>query len=507
MITLWTALVLAQAADSPRRLALVVGSNEGLSAEEPLRYAARDADRVADALVRVGDVRPEDLVLLRNPDASSIGLGLDALVERTQLEPSSVVVVYYSGHASARALHVGGERVWLADVVARLAEMDSRVELLIVDACGSGALTRRKGVVPAEPFELSLADRLDTEGLAILTSSSPGEDAQESERLRGGVFTHHLVAGLLGAADGTGDGLVTLTEAFRYGYDQTVRTTSAAPFLQHPAYRIQLSGKHDLVVSRLDRDSQARLWLDEPGTWLVLGARQLDLVVEIEVEEPIVMALPPGPYLLRRRYRGVVEETRAHLARGAAVRLDGAPSRRISAGEVVRKGYDPERRSAGVLFVGGGVARPFGIGNGPAPHVQIGLRGDARSLSGALRVRLDQQRAVEGALTSHQRAIGLDAELARMQHLVSDRLVLGLGVRAGAATVHQRFDTLGRAPPRSGLVGHVGSVGRLETTVGSRWLLSLSGGVDALAYQRASDEALTAVVRPFGGLEVGVYVW
>ena len=492
--------------DGARRFALVIGSNKGINEEATLRYAADDAERFAGALLRVGDVREEDLVLLRNPQASSVRRALEDLGERTARTPQSVVIVFYSGHASDHALHVGGERLPLQPLVERMTAMPSQVELLVVDACGSGALTRRKGVVAAEPFHLSIGERLDTEGMAILTSSSPGEDAQESEHLQGGVFTHHLVTGLLGAADRSGDGLVTLTEAFEYGYDQTVRTTSVAPFLQHPAFDIQLRGKQDLVVSRLDRATPTRLRLDEPGTWLMLDDDDETLIAELQVDHPVALAVPAGQYVLRRRYEGRLFEADVEVVDGQETRLTASSLRRLSAGETVRKGVDPGRSTAGVLLLGAGMAGPFGIGQGPAGVGQLGLRIDTRALSLTPRILVDHQRSSNGALQGTQTSLGAELSLLRMQHVVGDRLLLGVGVRAGGLAARQRFVTPGSASPETGLVGYLGSVVRLESTIASRWVLGLQGGIDALALQR-TDQTLRAVVRPFAAVEVGAYIW
>ena len=146
----------------------------------------------------------------------------------------TLLVVYYSGHADAEALHLGGSRLSFGELTDAVEAMPVDVRVLVVDACRSGGLTRVKGATPAEPFAISTEDRLAATGTAIITSSSAGEDAQESDDLGGGVFTHHWVAGLLGAADTSDDGAVTLTEAYRYAYAQTLRSTSLQPVVQHP---------------------------------------------------------------------------------------------------------------------------------------------------------------------------------------------------------------------------------------------------------------------------------
>ena len=81
-------------------------------------------------------------------------------------------------------------------------------------------------------------------GSILLGSSSGLESAHESEALSGSFFTHHLVAGLRGAADRNGDGEVTLGEVFAYAKELTVRDSvlqSEAP--QHPSFLVNLSGR------------------------------------------------------------------------------------------------------------------------------------------------------------------------------------------------------------------------------------------------------------------------
>jgi hypothetical protein len=81
------------------------------------------------------------------------------------------------------------------------------------------------------PLELS------GEGSVLIASSSGLERAHESEGLLGSYFTHHFVAGLRGAADPRGDGIVTVTDAFAYAKERTVRDTAAvASEPQHPSF-------------------------------------------------------------------------------------------------------------------------------------------------------------------------------------------------------------------------------------------------------------------------------
>ena len=99
-------------------------------------------------------------------------------------------------------------------------------------------------------------------GHAFLTSSAETEAAQESDRIRASYFTHYLISGFRGAADLSGDGKVTLNEAYQFAFNETLgRTVDTKGGAQHPSYDINMSGTGDVVmtdVRQTTRDAGAR---------------------------------------------------------------------------------------------------------------------------------------------------------------------------------------------------------------------------------------------------------
>jgi uncharacterized caspase-like protein len=63
------------------------------------------------------------------------------------------------------------------------------------------------------------------EGFFLLAASKPGEDSKERAELGHGAFTSALLAGLHGAADNDGDGLLPLSELFGYVAREVPRLT------------------------------------------------------------------------------------------------------------------------------------------------------------------------------------------------------------------------------------------------------------------------------------------
>lgn len=73
---------------------------------------------------------------------------------------------------------------------------------------------------------MRFTDDLATSGEAVLTSSAAHEQALESREIRASFFSHHFVSGLRGATGSSGDGRVTIGEAYRYAFVNTLLATS-----------------------------------------------------------------------------------------------------------------------------------------------------------------------------------------------------------------------------------------------------------------------------------------
>ncbi|HET9988985.1 MAG TPA: caspase family protein, partial [Kofleriaceae bacterium] len=208
------------------RFAVIVGDNAGAADEQRLRFAESDAQHVAELLGEVGGVPEENQVVLRGKSADQMRRALIATNERIRTGQhagrDAVLIVYYSGHGDADALHLGDSQLSLRELEALVRGSAAQVRILVIDACRSGAVTRVKGGRPAPPIVLSNTEELDGEGVIVLTASAAGEDAQESDDVGGSFFTHYLLSALRGAADDNGDQLVTVAEAFRYTRDRTI---------------------------------------------------------------------------------------------------------------------------------------------------------------------------------------------------------------------------------------------------------------------------------------------
>lgn len=501
------ALLLSAAHADVERFALVIGANHGLAEEESLRYAERDAERMARTLQQVGDVAAHRVVVLRSTEADEVSRALDEMASRVagvEDGDDTLLLVYYSGHASREALHLNGTRLPLRELRDRIEAVPADVSVLMVDACQSGALTR-KGAAPAEPFALDEAP-LDSEGLAILTSSSVGEDAQESELFRGGVFTHHLVNGLLGAADTSRDGRITLEETYDYAYAHTLETTSWTEIVQHPSFSFELRGTSNLVLSRLDNPRGAgSVTFEEAGSYLLFEESTAELSAEVTVAAGARIFVAPGRYRVRRREEGQVLEGSVHVTLGEATVVDPADLEARAYGETVRKGL-ARRRAATMLSAGAGIVPPLTGGATVGPATHLGLRVDLAPISMGARVHYTWQGWSNEELQSNLHRVSVDLYLSKMFDvgLVSP----GFGVRGGLDVYRQIFDKPGLADTALG--GRVGPVAGLEVKLHPRVVLGLWGGADMVIAPTWEPETDSRQLRlsasPNALLELGFYV-
>ena len=298
------AAVPPQAEAPTKRAAVVVGANKAAAGRRELRYSYRDADQMASVLRDAGRFAPAAVTVLKDPAPQEVLSALDTAISQLSGTPGeSLLLFYYSGHSDERALYPGGKALPIQELLQRLENTAVTVRIGIIDACRGGAWTRAKGVKPVEPFEVRVPLDLHSEGSALLASSAGQEDAHEGDALTASFFTHHLVAGLRGAADRTRDGRVTLGEVFEYAQALTVRdTTLAGGSPQHPSFRTNLSGRADLAMTEIS-ESRSQLIVEQRHGPLQLVRLDTGIVLlELpEGEREARLAVPPGRYLVRRR--------------------------------------------------------------------------------------------------------------------------------------------------------------------------------------------------------------
>jgi hypothetical protein len=329
-----------------RRMALIAGANDGGPKRAKLRFATEDAKSMFRVLRDLGGVLPEDSILLTDPDERGLEQGFDALRRRLDAARGQAerleILFYFSGHSDEQGILLGGERLAYSRIRELVDGLPADVKLAIVDSCASGAMTREKGGVRRPPFLLDAST--DVKGVAILTSSSEDEAAQESDKVGGSFFTHFLVSGLRGAADTTRDDRVTLNEAYAYAFHETLaRTESTKAGPQHAAYDFQLSGSGDLVLTDLHGTS-ALVQIDAAlvGRLFIRG-KDGALVAEVNkpAGRPMSLGLEPGDYKISLQAADGWYGGSIRLAEGKTTPLTMSNLKRSASEATTARGDEP----------------------------------------------------------------------------------------------------------------------------------------------------------------------
>jgi len=334
-----------------RRFALIVGVNSGGPERELLRYAATDARSFAAVMEQLGGVHPDDKSLLLNPNRNVLQAAFSemaAKISKAKKRDERIeFLFYFSGHSDEVGLLLDTEKLSYREARASINQLPADVRIAVLDSCASGAFTRLKGGKHRQPFLYDASTSV--KGHAFLTSSSQDETAQESDRIRASFFTHYLVSGLRGAADLSGDGRVTLNEAYRFAFDETLaQTESSKGGAQHPAYDIQLQGTGDLVMTDLrqtsatlsiDVEIDGRLYIREPSGQLVAELyKTKGRVVEL--------GLPPGEYHVVADQNGRLSRARVLLPDNRVTRLKPEMLNAIQPEETVARGSADQDENA-----------------------------------------------------------------------------------------------------------------------------------------------------------------
>ncbi len=411
------ALLSAGAARAEERFALIIGANAGWDSDRPLRHAESDADRVAEVLRELGQFPKEQLEVLHDPDTKDVRERLSKLAEAVRGRGSAptLVFVYYSGHADGRLLHLRGTPLGFEELYQALRDVPATVRIGVFDACRSGTIAT-KGGAPAAAFDVQVVDELTVRGLALLTSSGADELSQEQKALQGSVFTHHFISGLRGVADLDRDGQVTLSESYRYAFQRTEADTAATPVPQRPAFRYEMKGQGELVLT-WPENATATLLLP-PGAgkrFVVLDEHEKLVVAEgsTEEEQEVPIALAPGKYLLKQVLADKLQVAAFSLANGLRLKttsllFSAAP---LSSGLV--KGVDLSAsvrhpRAAFWYVAGGAVAAAalWAVAGAQTLSLRSSYSGLARPLTA------EESQALSGWALGADIALGVTAALA-----------------------------------------------------------------------------------------------
>lgn len=453
------------------RYAVIIGHNTGAADEQRLRFAETDAQRVADVLGDLGGIPDENQVVLRGKASDQVRRALIAMNERIRVAQragrTAVLVVFYSGHGDQDALHLGETRFELRELEALVRGSSAEVRVLVIDACRSGSVTRVKGGRPTAPITITSGDDAPGEGVVVLTASTAGEDAQESDDLGGSFFTHFLLSGLQGAADEDANQIVTISEAFQYTRDQTILASSRTQNgTQHPTFHYDLRGRAEIALSELGgKSGRGTLAVPGDGAWLVIRAAPIAVVGEISAgTKRRTLSLRAGRYQVRGRTRDALLEGTVTVAAGVETRVDPAALDKVAYAKLVRKGGGEILASVAGPFGGAIAQSPVIEGASPCLGLVAGWTIERAMLTLSPRLSACHGTFANRSLSASADQLALEVRGGHAWDI--GPLAIDLGITGAVQVMQERFDTRGVAPTRTSISARVDAGALLTLPLG-----------------------------------------
>ena len=178
-----------------------------------LKYCDSDASAIASLFSY--SKQPHEIALLRNKEATKTAVLLQLNNFFSKAEAEDVVLFYFSGHGGKGFFcpydaNATNKNTLLSydDLRKLLVDCKARRQLLIADACNSGAI---RISAPDTPVK-----REPGKELLFFLSSRNSQFSMELPNIKGGVFTYFLLQGLKGGADSNRDRLITSKELFDF---------------------------------------------------------------------------------------------------------------------------------------------------------------------------------------------------------------------------------------------------------------------------------------------------
>ena len=247
---------------------LAVGINEYKNPKLNLNFARADAESFGNLVSAGSDqlFKNVELHTLYDKDATrqKILSKLDELSSKVSQE--DVLIFYYAGHGSmvdnkfyfiptessrlydASSLHKDAIEANLLQQKFR--EIKALKQLIVMDACQSGAsveLLAARGAME----EKAIAQLARSAGIHVMASAGSEQFATEFASLGHGLFTHVLIQGLQGGADGAPkDGKVTIYELKSFVDDQVPEVTRKLKGNPQYPYTFSRGNDFPLVIQR-----------------------------------------------------------------------------------------------------------------------------------------------------------------------------------------------------------------------------------------------------------------
>ncbi|MEM7757376.1 MAG: GUN4 domain-containing protein [Cyanobacteria bacterium P01_A01_bin.40] len=236
--------------------AVIVGISEYKHKPWKLNYAHRDAEELFKLLQTKtgGDFKKENIAYLIDKQATTTNIRIALFDFLQKPAKEDLVFIFFACHGTPDPSRpqnlylltydtdpesIPGTGLPMEDIYRSLNNTLLAEKIIVMaDTCHSGGLSQNSTRSVEDDSELlnqyfeNLSQSVG--GVASLTSAEAREVSREGEQWGGGhgVFTHHVLEGMKGAADVNNDGIVSVGELFEYVRERVKEDTDHR---QHPS--------------------------------------------------------------------------------------------------------------------------------------------------------------------------------------------------------------------------------------------------------------------------------
>lgn len=218
LLTLCIAL-LACVALQARTYVLAVGVSNYKGTTNDLANTTKDAK----AFKQLMENKTKDITLITSKYATKANIKEKLRAICNRAGSGDQVIFFYSGHGDNGCLAVYDGMLSYTDIVNILDDSKAGMKICYIDACYAGSAVTAQSSAAQAPN--------GKKNLVFFVSCRPDEYSWESSIVGAGYFTQALVKGLRGKSDSNGDKRVTVSELFKYMYNDVVKRSDS---LQHP---------------------------------------------------------------------------------------------------------------------------------------------------------------------------------------------------------------------------------------------------------------------------------
>jgi hypothetical protein len=223
-------------------------------------FANDDARVFYDYAIRALSIKPDNIKLLVDSDASEVGIykAFKTWLP-SKVRSSTDVYVFYSGHglptSDGKGLYllpqqtdrdlISKTAIQMQEVISDIQSTKPKSVTLFLDACYSGqSRTGETLIASARPISVKSESRIFPENFTVITASQNDQISSSNPDLKHGIFSYYLMRGMEGDADTDKDGKITLGEMQSYLVENVGRQAGMMNRKQEP----QLIGDANRVL-------------------------------------------------------------------------------------------------------------------------------------------------------------------------------------------------------------------------------------------------------------------